>query len=181
MPFVRSRLRSRSIAAILLTLLALPALATGALAAKPTFHDKIDVTFEDVDFCGVVGTLHVTGSQIITVDDDSFTATGQVTQVFTTADGRTAVLANAGTFRSTFTDNGDGTITFVDSFVGLPERIASRGSGGTELRDAGIISFITTIDLTTGEVTTQVVQRGPHPEADSDFSLFCTAFLAALG
>jgi len=165
----------------LVALLALLALPGGALAAKPTFHDKIDVTFEDVDICGVVGTLRVTGSQVVTLGATTVKVTGQVTQVFTAPDGRTAVIQSAGQFTGTFTDNGDGTITFVDTFKGLPEKISSRGQGGTELRDAGIISFITTIDLTTGEVTTEVVQHGPHPEADSDFALFCTAFLAALG
>jgi hypothetical protein len=104
-----------------------------------------------------------------------------VTQTFTTSDGRTAVVQTAGTFTDTFTDNGDGTITFVSTYKGLPEKISSHGQGGTALRDAGIISFITTIDLNTGEVTTEVVQHGPHPEADSDFTLFCTAFLEALG
>jgi hypothetical protein len=152
-----------------------------ALAAQPTFHDQFNDTIEDVDICGVVGTLHVVGSQVITLGDTTFTAKGQVTQTFITADGRTAVLHAAGTFTGTFTDNGDGTITFVNTYKGLPEKISSRGPGGTVLRDAGIISFITTIDLNTGEVTTEIVQHGPHPEADSDFTLFCDAFLTALG
>ena len=180
-PTVSSFARFRPVAFGLLALAALLALPGRAVATQPAFHDKFDFTFEDVDFCGVVGTLHVAGNQVIFLDETTFTATGQVTQAFTAPDGRTAVVHSAGTFSGTFVDNGDGTITIVDSYTGLAERISSRGEGGTMLRDAGIITFVTTIDLETGEVTTEVVQRGPHPEADSGFALFCDAFLTALG
>jgi hypothetical protein len=181
-PTVSSLTRFRPVAFGLLALAALLALPGGARSAPPTFHDKLDFTIEDIDICGVVGTLHITGTQVVTLGDTTVKVTGQVTQVFNAPDGRTAVIKSAGQFTSTFTDNGDGTITFVDTYKGLPEKISARGQGGTETRDAGIISFVTTIDINTGEVTTEVVvQRGPHPEADSDFTLFCDAFLAALG
>jgi hypothetical protein len=172
--------RARLARLLLLVLFGVLALPMSAFAAKPTFHDKPDFIIEDFDICGVVGDLHVKGTQVITLDDSTFTVTGQVTQVFTTPDGRMAVIQSAGTYSDTFIDNGDGTITIVDTYKGLPERISSRGQGGTELRDAGVITFTTTIDLNTGEITTEVVQHGPHPEADSDFTLFCDAFLAAL-
>lgn len=163
---------------VLISLLALP---SAALSAPPTFRDKLDFTIEDVDFCGVIGTLHVTGVQIITLTDTSFKVTGQVQQVFTTSDGRTAVIHAAGPFTSTFTDNGDGTGTFADTYKGLPESI-SGGQGGPVLRDAGLITFLTTIDLETFElISTDVIVHGPHPEADSGFTLFCDAFLEALG
>jgi hypothetical protein len=50
------------------------------------------------------------------------------------------------------------------------------------LRDAGVITFANTFDLDTGnfisgEIT---VNQGPHPEADSDFALFCEVISAAL-
>jgi hypothetical protein len=150
------------------------------LAAAPTFHDKIDETIPDVDLCGVTGTLHVTGSQVITLTDTSVKVRGQITDVFTTADGRSVVILAAGTFTSTSTQNGD-IVTFTDSYKGLPEKISSRGKGGTVLRDAGVITFVTTINLVTGDITNDVVVKGPHPEADSDFTLFCTAVLTALG
>ena len=43
------------------------------------------------------------------------------------------------------------------------------------LRDAGIITFADTFDLETGEFISSetIVNKGPHPEADSDFTLFC--------
>ena len=68
-----------------------------ALAAKPTFHDKIDETLEEIDICGVIGTLHVTGTQVVTLGDTTVKVNLlQVTQVFTTDDGRTATIKNAG-------------------------------------------------------------------------------------
>jgi hypothetical protein len=168
-------------AGIAFALLAALALSVGAsVAAQPTFHVKIDETLQDVDACGVIGSLHVTGTQVVTLGDTSVKVTGQVTQVFTTADGRTATLKSAGQYTRTYTDNGDGRITFVDTYKGLPEKI-SGANGKPVTRDAGLVSFITTIDLITGDVTTDVVQHGPHPEADSDFTVFCDAFLDALG
>jgi hypothetical protein len=155
------------------------AFPAGALAAAPTFHDKFDETIPDVDICGFVGTLRITGSQVITLTATSTKVTGHVTQLLTTGDGNTVTIENAGQFTSTFTESGD-TITFVDTYKGLPEKISSRGSGGVEVRDAGVISFITTINLVTGEVTNDVIVKGPHPEADSDFTLFCDAVAAAL-
>jgi hypothetical protein len=176
-------MRKSSVArAILLTAFAFGAVAAwpGSAMAKPTFHDKIKLTIPDVDICGFVGTLEVNGSQIITVSDTTLKTTGQVTQILTTATGKSVVIKAAGQFTSTFTAVGD-TITFVDTYKGLPEKISARGKGGTVLRDAGVISFITTINLVTGEITNDVVIKGPHPEAESDFTLFCTAVSAVLG
>ena len=167
---------------VLLAVVAFGAVAfcPGRALAKPTFHDKIKLTIPDVDICGFVGTLEVNGSQIITLSDTTLKTTGQVTQVLTTAAGKSVVIKNAGQFTSTFTSAGD-TISFVDTYKGLPEKISARGKGGTVLRDAGVISFITTINLVTGEITNDVVIKGPHPEAESDFILFCAAVGAVLG
>jgi hypothetical protein len=156
------------------------ALPGHASAARPTFHDKIKETIPDVDICGFVGTLRVTGTQVVTLTETTAKTTGQITQVLTTAEGKSVVIKEAGQIKSTFTQNGD-VITFIDTFKGLPEKISARGKGGTVLRDAGVISFITTIDLVTGDITNDVVVKGPHPEADSDFTLFCDAISAVLG
>jgi hypothetical protein len=169
--------RAGLIASIVLS--AAAAFPAGAQAAAPTFHDKIHETIPDVDICGFVGRLRVTGSQVISFTDTRVKVTGQVTNVFTTGDGNTVTIKNAGQFTSTFRTSGD-TITFVDTYKGLPEKISSRGRGGVQLRDAGVISFITTINLVTGEVTDEVVVKGPHPEAASGFTLFCDAVSAAL-
>lgn len=162
----------------LFTVLALPG---GAFAAKPGFHDKFDDTFPD-SICGVDGTSHVTGTQTGTDTGTSFRVSGEVTQVFTATDGRTVRLHSAGIQVATFTDNGDGTTTVVSTYKGLPEQI-SGAKGGPVVRDAGLITIIVTFDQTTGDVISfsVVATHGPHPEADSDFTLFCDAFLTALG
>ena len=49
------------------------------------------------------------------------------------------------------------------------------------IRDAGHITFRDTLDgeeLLSSEI---VVNKGPHPEADSDFELFCEVTTEALG
>jgi hypothetical protein len=43
------------------------------------------------------------------------------------------------------------------------------------------ITFADTFDLVTGDViSTEVIIKGPHPEADSDFTLFCEVISGAL-
>jgi hypothetical protein len=151
-----------------------------ASAARPAFHDKFSETIPGVDICGFMTTLRVKGSQTFWFTENRVKSTGQVTQVFTTATGESVVVKAAGQVTSTFTQNGD-IVTFVDSYKGLPEKISARGQGGTVLRDAGFISFVTTVNLATGDVTTDVVIKGPHPEAESDFTLFCDAISSVLG
>ncbi len=77
-------------------------------------------------------------------------------------------------------DEQAGTITFSTTYKGLPEKIqTSRGAVLT--RDAGVITFTDTFDLTTGDfLGSEVIIKGPHPEADSDFVLFCQVITAAL-
>ena len=170
----------RSMLAAMVGFAGFVAFTGSAAAAGPIFHDRFNETIPDVNLCGVDFTLHVSGSVVGWETESSFMTAGQVTQVFITDDGRSVTIQAAGPFVSTFTENGD-TVTFVDTYIGMPEKIASRGARGTVLLDAGVISFITTFNVVTGEVTTDVAVHGPHPEADSDFTLFCTAVLEALG
>ena len=164
----------------LVALAALLALPGGALAAKPAFHDHFTETFAD-NICGVAGTSTVTVNNVVRFTDTSFKATGSFTLVFVADDGRTATLHSAGNTSGSTTENPDGTVTFVTTYKGLPEQI--RGVKGVSTRDAGIISFIDTVDFSTDPptVVSRVIQHGPHPEADSGFALFCDAFLEALG
>jgi hypothetical protein len=77
-------------------------------------------------------------------------------------------------------DEEAGTITFTTSFKGLPEKIQT-AHGRVLLRDAGIITFVDTFDLNTGDfISEEVIVKGPHPEADSDFELFCEVVTGAL-
>jgi len=101
---------------------------------------------------------------------------------FTNLDnGKSVVVSSAGTVTgSAIIDEQANTITFVTTYKGLPEKIQTR-HGRVLTRDAGIISFRDTFDLTTGDfLGTEVTIRGPHPEADADFALFCDVVTGAL-
>ena len=97
--------------------------------------------------------------------------------------GKSIVISSAGqvTGPSPLVDEEAGTITFLTSFIGLPEKIQT-AKGPVLLRDAGIITFADTFDLETGEfISSEItVNKGPHPEADSDFTLFCEVISEAL-
>jgi hypothetical protein len=63
---------------------------------------------------------------------------------------------------------------------GLPE-LFKTPHGGVLTRDAGYIVFRDSFDgeeFLGGEI---VINKGPHPQADSDFELFCQIIPEALG
>ena len=78
-------------------------------------------------------------------------------------------------------DEDAGTITFSTTFKGLPEKIQT-ANGRVLSRDAGLITFADTFDLETGEfISSEIIfNKGPHPELDSDFTLFCEVISEAL-
>jgi hypothetical protein len=94
-----------------------------------------------------------------------------------------AVSASAGqaTGPAPVVDEQAGTITFTATYKGLPEKIQT-AHGPVLLRDAGVITFADTFDLQTGEFISSetLVNNGPHPEADSDFTRFCEVVGGAL-
>jgi hypothetical protein len=87
------------------------------------------------------------------------------------------------------TDNGDGTITVLTAFNGLAEKLTL--SDGTIMSmDVGRIIFATVLDYNgtptnpdddTFVSSNLVSYNGPHPDAASDFSLFCSVVTQALG
>jgi hypothetical protein len=159
-------------------------LPAGALAAKPVeqFHDHFTDTFSD-EICGIP----VDGSVVVTDNfflyaDGSSKDTSSVMATFTNPEnGKSVVLSNAGQITDTaIVDEEAGTITFMTTFKGLPEKIQTAG-GPVLLRDAGVITFVDTFDTETGDlISSDVVIKGPHPEADSDFELFCEVMTDAL-
>jgi hypothetical protein len=77
-------------------------------------------------------------------------------------------------------DEEAGTITFLTSYRGLPQKIQT-ANGPVLLRAAGVITFAATFDLETGEfISSEITVKGPHPEDDSDFPLFCEVISEAL-
>jgi hypothetical protein len=172
----------RVLAAAILAALALP---VSALAAKPVerFHDNFRDTFAD-EICGIaVDGVAVGVDNFVVFADDSFRDTSSVRVTLTNPEnGKSIVISNAGQVTGTaIVDEDAGTITFVTTFKGLPEKIQT-ANGPVLLRDAGIAVFTNVFDLETGELlSTDVSLKGPHPDAESDFEAFCEVVEGALG
>jgi hypothetical protein len=176
--------RSNLFRAVFIALLVVLAIPGVALAAKPiaAFHDHFTDSFSG-DVCGIPVDIKVVVTDNFSLyADGSFKDTSSAMQTFTNPEnGRSVVLSNAGNVSGTaIIDELAGTITFVTTYRGLPEKIQT-AHGAVLLRDAGVISFADTFDLATGEfLGSEVTVNGPHPEADSGFVLFCEVITNAL-
>ena len=168
---------------------ALAILPAGALGAKPEiFHTSFLDTEEGVDVCGVI--VDIVSEGVFTdkafFDKEGnfvrFNSTASAMSTLTAENGKSVIIQNAGQFTDVepLVDEEAGTITFTTTFKGLPEKIQT-AHGPVLLRDAGVITFMDTFDLETGEfISSDVIIKGPHPEADSDFTLFCEVITEAL-
>jgi hypothetical protein len=163
---------------------ALAVLPAGALGAKPIerFHDHFTESFSD-EICGIpVDVDLVVTDNFFLYADDSFKDTSSFRATFTNpVNGKSVKISSAGQIRgSAIVDEEAGTVTFVTTFKGLPEKIQT-DNGPVLLRDAGIATFIDTFDLETGEfISSDVIIKGPHPDLESDFALFCEVITEAL-
>jgi hypothetical protein len=172
-------------------------LAAPAAAAKPLVN-RFDETFNDV-VCGIPVTTHIVGTQKLHVKY-SVTDPSQANWIFfgfvqnnltitwTNAAGRTLIEQERTTIKDLeIVDHGDGTWTFTYVINGMPEKLIAEG--GVVAKDVGRIVFQDTVYL--GDLNTDVDDQflagqilrinGPHPEADSDFALFCQVFTEVLG
>ena len=164
-------------------------LPASAFGANPEiFHVHFMDTEEDVDVCGI--TVDVVSEGVFTdkafFDRDGnfvrFNSTASATSTLTAENGKSVIISNAGQFTEVepLVDDEAGTITFVTTFKGLPEFIKTE-HGRVLLRDAGIATFMETFDLDTGEfISSDVIIKGPHPELESDFTLFCEVITEGL-
>jgi hypothetical protein len=174
------------VGALVMAFAVLPASAVGA---KPEiFHSNFFDTEEDVDVCGI--TVDIVSRGVFTdkafFDNNGnfvrFSSTASVKSTLTAANGKSVIISNAGQFTDVepIIDEAARTITFVTSFKGLPEKIKT-AHGPVLLRDAGVATFVDTFDLDTNElISSEVILKGPHPEAESDFTLFCEVITEAL-
>lgn len=178
-------------ALLVASLVALAIVPAGALGAKPErFHERIAEFFEGENVCGSTFDVSVSGvfTDLAFFDQEGnfvrFMSLASVRATFSDEDGPAVVIQNAGMFQEVepVVDEEAGTITFTFTFTGLPEKIQT-AQGPLRLRDAGIATFEDTFDLATGELISSeaTVVKGPHPELESDFTLFCEAFLEAAG
>ena len=177
-------LRTTRVRAIVVAGMLALALPGTALAAKPIaqFHDHFTDSFS-YNVCGIdVDVVLVVTDNFSLFADDSFKDTSSVRQTFTNpANGKSVSVSSAGQLVGTAViDEDAGTITFINTYLGLPEKIQTT-NGKVLLRDAGIIPFMDTFDLVTGDfLGSEVTMHGPHPEADSDFEAFCEVVGGAL-
>lgn len=181
-------MRFRFVMAVVLGLaVALPGIGV-ASAPIVNDHSTFTDTFPD-NLCGVSGT-----STITLVDnfklyaDGTFRDTAVFRLVFTASNGKQVQIFSAG--QETGLDepihNLDGTITFVSTFKGLPEKL-SIANGPTLLRDAGTVTVTTTVRPNPGPQggflfvsRTVSGEHGPHPDLDSGFAAFCDVIAPAL-
>jgi hypothetical protein len=68
--------------------------------------------------------------------------------------------------------NADGTVTFIDTFKGLPEKLSIAGGP----------TLTTTLSSLDGDVVSQTFsgEHGPHPDLESGFEVFCNVLIPAL-
>lgn len=164
-----------------LVVLGLATFLGSASAVPPTHTVVVEETFPD-EVCGIPGTATIRLTEVVRETADTSFVTGTFRYRFTaTETGKSITVRAAGPVDSrVIIDESAGTITFLDTFVGLPEKISITG-GPTLSRDAGTVTFTTTfaLDPETGEPIGDPLSEevtflhGPHPELESDFNLFC--------
>jgi hypothetical protein len=140
-------------------------------------------TFAD-QVCDIPGT-----STVNVVDnfklyaDNTFLETARIRQVFTAENGKAVVIfaAQQVTGPADPIQNADGTVTFINTFKGLPEKLSIAG-GPTLSRDAGVVTVTTTLSSLDGDVVSQTFsgEHGPHPDLESGFEVFCNVLIPAL-
>jgi hypothetical protein len=168
---------------------ALALMPATALAAPPGHEHFRDVgTDVDRDFCGTGQTINISFDVRVNVWFASDSPTGLVRttfsgkQVFTnpaTGDSVTVFFAGQ-TTEGEVSGDPAGLHTILVTTKGLPEKIQTT-HGPVLLRDAGLIAFLTTFDGDEFISQETVLVKGPHPEADADFELFCEVTVPALG
>ena len=167
-----------------LALLGLP--GAPALAANPEVNHFVDSGSDvDPDFCGTGQEIQI--SFTIRVNEQlspnrlEYQSSFQGRILFTNPDtGDTVLNRVAGRFTVLTVGDEEGVHTHEFTNVGLPEQLRVQG-GGLLTLDAGIITFREVFDgeqFISGEIS---VVHGPHPDAESDFALFCEIMTPALG
>jgi hypothetical protein len=165
-------------------------------AAQPLerSHEHIVETFEDV-VCDIPVTITLDIIENIHVrlaksGFPLFQSTGPGTITITNpTTGKSVVVRFTGAVKDlTVVDNGDGTITVRTAFTGIPEEVRL-ADGTVAIRDVGRVVFVTVLDYNgtptnteDDEFISQTIESisGPHPDLESDFTLFCEVVVPAL-
>ena len=162
--------------------------APSAVAANPDVnHFTFTDSFSDDDFCGTGQTVDISvsvrGTEFLAPNQPvDFRNVTQGTVIFTNPLNDATVINHFAGLSSDTIISGDpeGIHTHEFTNKGLPELLRT-DHGGVLLRDAGFIVFHQ-VDNGDEFVSSEiVVDRGPHPDAESDFALFCEVMIGALG
>ena len=162
--------------------------APGAFAAAPEHNHFRDVgTFVDTDFCEtgqtINGAFNVVVNEFLAPHnggDEKIVTSGKVT-LTNPLTGDTAIQRFAGPVWNTFVSGDpDGVHVEQSTVKGLPE-MWKLEHGRRLIRDAGYVVIRQTIE--DDEIVDQevLINKGPHPDLDSDFELFCETLVPALG
>ena len=162
--------------------------APGALAAGQQHNHFRDVgTFIDTDFCGtgqtINGAFNVVVNEFLAPHnggDEKIVTSGKVT-LTNPLTGDTAIQRFAGPVWNTFVSGDpDGVHVEQSTVKGLPE-MWKLEHGRRLIRDAGYVVVQTTFDGEEFVSQEVLVDKGPHPDLESDFELFCQTLVPALG
>ena len=162
--------------------------APGALAAGQQHNHFRDVgTFVDDDFCEtgqtINGAFNVVVNEFLAPHnggEEKIVTSGKVT-LTNPLTGDTAIQRFAGPVWNTFVSGDpDGLHVEQGTVKGLPE-MWKLEHGRRLIRDAGYVVIQTTFDGEEFVSQEVLVDKGPHPDLDSDFELFCETLVPALG
>ena len=172
-----------AVATVVIALAATPA----AFAAAPQVNRFHDVgTDVDPDFCGTGVAIDVTfdvrGVEWLALHNADYKNVTRGVITFTNPlTGAVVVNSFAGPYVERLISGDPAGVHVVESsYIGLPELIKT-AHGGVLTRDAGYITLRTTFDGDDFISQEVIINRGPHPEADADFELFCGVVTEALG
>jgi hypothetical protein len=165
------------------------AASSGAFAAAPLVneHNQFTDTFPD-ELCDIPGTTTVSAVDNFKLyADGTFLDTSVFRQVFTAADSGKSIMSFSAGQAAGLDEpiqNPDGTVTFITTFKGLPEKLSIPG-GPTLSLDAGVVTVTTTLRPLGDDEFEFVSQtfsgeHGPHPDLESGFELFCQVLVPAL-
>jgi hypothetical protein len=164
--------------------IALAVFPAGALGAKP-IHQHVAGSTTDTDFCGTGQTVDVSWDGVENLwpgPNGTEKSTGQQKTTYTNpVNGESVVVSSSGKIAVELVDDPGGGYTYVVSYRGVQEKIKAAGGGPIMTKDAGYLTFYDHFDALDNYLGTDVVEHGQHPEADSDFALFCDVVPAALG
>ena len=170
--------------AALMVALVLPAAGIAGKPVEGPGHFAFSDTFPD-SICGIDGTSDLTGTEnFVAWADGTFQDTLNIHQVFTaTGSGKSVEIQVAVHVTGNLNpvENGDATISFTNTFAGLPLKL-KLPNGRILTRDAGTVTFTYVWDAVTGDFLYETLSgiHGQFPNLTSGFSVECDALEAAL-